>query len=306
MKRVVAVLLLGLVGCAKEPRAKQDPPQEVVAKVGERVFTVKDVEGQLQAQPEFVRARYATPERKREFVESLVKTELLVQEARRRELEKRPEVQAMLDRMLVQQLVAEASKQQEPGELEARKYYEEHLSDFARPERVQVAVIEFGARPAGGRPSAAEVEKELAQLRRAKPADQKRAFSALVLARSTHEASRSLDGDVGPRTHEELAQQFSAQVADAAFALQAPGQLSAPTESGRGLVVARLLGRQAGETRSFESEKAHILAKLTAEARGKQLEVLVSSAREKTPVVIDDAMVSRVDAKVPTGPLLPP
>lgn len=267
---------------------------------------MKDVEAQLKSQPEFLRARYATAERRREFVESLARTELLVQEARRRELEKKPEVQSVLERLLVQQLVAETSKQQEPGEADARKYYDEHGAEFARPDRVRVAVVEFGGTASSVPVSRTEVEKEVAKLRRQKEGEQKVDFSALVLARSTHEASRSQDGDVGPRTREELAQQFSAQVADAAFALQAPGELTAPVESTRGFVIARLLGRQPGEVRGFESEKARIIAKLTAEARARQLETLVTELRAKTPVSIDEANLAKVDAKAPSGPLLPP
>ena len=236
----------------------------------------------------------------------MTRTELLVQEARRLELEKRPEVQAVLERLLVQQLVAEASKHQEPTEADARTYYDEHSADFTRPDRVRVAIVEFGGSTAAAPPSRSELDKELAKLRRLKEADQKAAFSALVLARSTHEASRSQDGDVGPRTREELAQLFSAQLADGVFALQSPAQLTAPIESTRGMVIARLLGRQPGEVRSFESEKGRIIAKLTADARTQQLEALVTALRARTPVSIDDAMLSKVDAKAPTGPLLPP
>jgi parvulin-like peptidyl-prolyl isomerase len=306
MRSAHVVLGLLLIGCSK-PGSKSAPPAEdVVATVGERVFTLADVDGQLEAQPDFVRARFNTPERKREFVDSLVRTELLVQEARRQGIDRRPEVQALFEKLVVQQLLTELARKAAPTDADARAYYDAHLPEFSRPERVRVSVLEFGGTSNEAPPDKAAVEKELLKLRSLKPAEQARAFAALVLKRSTHESSRGQEGDVGPRTRDELAQQFSAQVAEAAFGLKEPGSLSAATESQRGLVVVRLIARQPGEQRPFESEKAQLLMRLTAETRTKEMEKLVAALQSQTKPTINEKALEQFRVNPVRSPQLSP
>ena len=296
-------VLAGSAGCS--PSAKSSPSEPLVAQVGDRRFTVREVEALIQAEPPFLRARYDATDRKREFVESLVQTELLVQEARRLKLDERPEVRSVMDRLLVQQLVAEATKGKAPSEAEARSFYEARLADFTRPERVGVAMVEFGGRGTLTPAPKAEVEKELARLRALKEPERKRAFDELVLARSTHEGSRAQGGDLGLRTREELTAQFGPAVAQAAFSLRSVGEVSAAAESSGGIVVLRLLFRQPEETRSFESERARIEARLGAEQRTRDIEGLVSRLKGSTTVSIDATAVEKLEVKAPTGPLLP-
>lgn len=306
MRSAQVVLGLLLVGCTK-PASKPAPADEdVVAKVGDRLFTVATVDEQLEAQPDFVRARYNTPERKREFVDSLVRTELLVQEARRQGIDKKPEVQALFEKLVVQQLLTELARKAAPTEADARAYYDAHLTEFSRPERVRVAVLEFGGTSNEAPADKAAVEKELLKLRALKPAEQARAFAALVLKRSTHESSRGQEGDIGPRTRDELAQQFSAQVAEAAFGLKEPGSLSGATESQRGLVVVRLIARQPGEQRPFESEKAQLLMRLSAETRTKEMEKLVAALEAQTKPTINEKALERVRVSPVRSPQLSP
>lgn len=285
-----------LLCCSKPPSKLAVPEDDVVARVGERVVTVADVQAQLETQPDFVRARYTTPERKREFIDSLVRNELLLQEAQRQGVDKRPEVRALFDKFVVQQLLTDIAKKSAPTESDARAYYDQHLGEFSKPDRVRVAVLEFGGTANAPPPDKAFVLKELARLRALKPTEQPRAFAALVQTRSTHESSRGQEGDVGPRTQEELAQQFSAQVAAAAFGLPELGALSEPAESPRGWTVVRLLAKQPGEQRAFEAEMAQLLMRLTAEARTKEMERLVSSLQSQTKPAINEKALERVRA----------
>lgn len=170
--------------------------------------------------------------------------------------------------------------------------YDSRLAEFTRPERVGVGLVEFGGR---GTPAPkVEVEKELARLHGLKEPARKTAFDELVLARSTHEGSRAQGGDLGLRTREELTAQFGAAVAEAAFSLKSVGEVSAAAESSGGFVVLRLLFRQPEETRSFESERARILARLEAEQRTRDIEGLVLRLKGNTKVSIDAAAVEKL------------
>ncbi|MDP1917777.1 MAG: peptidylprolyl isomerase [Myxococcales bacterium] len=215
-------------------------------------------------------------------------------------------MQALFEKLVVQQLLTELARKAAPTEADARAYYDAHLTEFSRPERVRVAVLEFGGTSNEAPADKAAVEKELLKLRALKPAEQARAFAALVLKRSTHESSRGQEGDIGPRTRDELAQQFSAQVAEAAFGLKEPGSLSGATESQRGLVVVRLIARQPGEQRPFESEKAQLLMRLSAETRTKEMEKLVAALEAQTKPTINEKALERVRVSPVRSPQLSP
>lgn len=309
MRARTTLLVLALTICAACPETKKatDPataPQPWVARVGDRTLTIKEVEAQLQSQPDFIRARYSTPERKREFVESLVRNELLLGEARRLKLDETPEFRSTVERLLVQQLTAEMGKGSEPTEAELRAYFDEHQDQFSRPERVQVSFVQFGARPAQAAASVAEVEKEVLRLRKLPESQRRAAFSTLVLSRSTHEGSRTTDGDLGLRTREELATQLGSGFSSAAWSLRASGDVVA-VESPGGAGIVFLTARQPGETRSFESERTRIAARLVAERTSRKLSEQLDDLRSRARVDLNSSAIESLDAKIPTGPLVP-
>ncbi len=302
MRAAFRILLsvFSYTACSRPPAPSEAPidAARVVAQVGERIISVTDVEQQLQAQPDFVRARYASASGRKELVDSLVRSELLMQEARRRGVDKSPEVSALFEKLVIQQLVSEVAKASQPTEAEAKAYFDSHPEEFSRPERVRVALLECGAA------DAAATSRDLAKVRTAKEPERTKLFNALVAARSTHEASRAQDGDLGPRTAQELTQLFSAEVAAAAFGLQTPGEVSAPVSTPRGQVVLRLMGRQPEERKTFEAEKGALLGRLAAERRLKGVDELVANLRKSAKVVINDKAIEGLNIKPPSGPLL--
>ena len=54
---------------------------QVVAKVDDAVITVGDVQDRINKQSPFVRARYTTHEKKKEFLDSLIRFEVMADEA---------------------------------------------------------------------------------------------------------------------------------------------------------------------------------------------------------------------------------
>ncbi len=289
------VVALAVTACGSKTAARVDAGEsgEVLASVGDHPITLAEVQKDLAAQPDFVRARLSSPERRREYVEQLVRNRLLLEEARRLKLQESPEVQVALERLMIQQLLNQDSAG-EPTDAEAQAWYDEHVAEFIRPERVQVSVVEFGAQGKEAAPSRAEVDKAAAQLRRLSGSQRRDAFLSLVQTRSTNEGSRAIQGDVGPRTREELTQLFGAEAAQQAFALAAADDISPPVSTTRGFVIFRLTARQPEQVRDFASEKARIVARLSTEARSKKLESLTKSLREKASVTINDAALQKL------------
>ncbi len=84
-----------------------------LAKVGSDVITVAQFRKALDRQSPFLRARYNTVARKKEFLDNMIRFELLAQEAKKEGLDQDPDVQETLKKVMVQKLIA---KQFRPGQ----------------------------------------------------------------------------------------------------------------------------------------------------------------------------------------------
>lgn len=272
---------------------------QVVAKVGDGAITLDEVKAKLNEQPAFVRARYDTVERKKEFVDNLVRFELLSQEARRRGLDKDPEVQAMLEKVMVQRLVKAIADEAKAdvGDDEARKYYEGHKDEFVRPERVRLSHI-FFASPRSNAERAqrkAEALKLLSTIKASAGASQ--AFEDAARSKSEDADTRAAGGDLGFRTREELEQLGGAALAQAAFGLKGLGEVGALVETDRGFHLVKLTSRQPGLDQPFESVKARIANRLGAERRTKSLDTFIAELRKGADVKIDEEALKKLDVR---------
>lgn len=294
---LVLCSLVALIGCRKEPPAPV--VEEAVARVGDGAITLDDVKAKLSEQPAFVRARYDSPEKKREFVDSLVRFELLAQEARRRGLDQDPEVQAMLEKVLVQRLVQTVAEEAGASveDAEARAFYDANLQEYVRPEQVRVRHLFLSApSDAEGRARRkAEAAQLLASLKR--PGTPDEAFEEAVRAHSEDLETKGVGGDTGLRTREELESRGGSALAQNAFSLRTVGEVGTLVESERGFHLVKLIARQPALEQSFESVKPRIVNRLSAERRSKAVDELIASLRESTSVTIDDAMLEKLDVR---------
>src|SRR5690606_28209332 len=119
-----------------------------VARVGDRTITLGDYALLLERMNNIDRARYQSKKRRRDLLQEMIDIELLAQEARRRGLDKNPEVQDA-----IRQILRDAMRSRihdtvrAPGRIpadEIKAYYEAHLEDFREPERRGVAAIVLG------------------------------------------------------------------------------------------------------------------------------------------------------------------
>jgi peptidyl-prolyl cis-trans isomerase C len=118
---------------------------QVAAVVGETEITVGEVAEALNEQSPYLRARYTSPERRREFLDHLVQFELLVQEAERRGYRDRAEVQDARKQALVSELMREEiDAQLSPEDVtddEVRAYFEAHPEEFDQPEQIRASHV---------------------------------------------------------------------------------------------------------------------------------------------------------------------
>src|SRR5687767_8229600 len=113
--------------------------------VGDTTITVGEFAEQIAEKSPYLRARYASPERRRELLDELVKFELLAKEASRRGLDKSEEVQRARKQVMVQQMMKaefeEKVKLSDVGDQEIEAYYQAHPEEFNKPAQVRASQI---------------------------------------------------------------------------------------------------------------------------------------------------------------------
>jgi peptidyl-prolyl cis-trans isomerase C len=303
VRRIVLVsVAAALAACGNSGPKKSGP---AVASGKGITITADEFKARLDEQSPFIRARYTTLERKKEFLDNLVRFEVLAKEAERQGLDKDPEVQLTLRKIMVQKLVQRSF--QDPGaskelpDAETQKYYDEHKDEFNRPRKARVAAIVLNA-PAGSPDRAKKVATARKALAKVKAEEKKNpmAFQQAVAEFTEDAASKGVAGDLGFKSAEELEKSFGKEVATAAFALKA-GEVSGVIEGAQGVYVIRLAGVQEELSRSFEQVKGQISQKLNRERRTKEFDELVKKLREQAQVTVDDkALEAVVVAAAPT------
>lgn len=298
---VLAATMLVATGCSRCGGKSAGP---LVAEGDGFTVTAAELEKTLTEQPSESRA-LSPIERKKEALESLIRFELLAREARRRGLDDDPEVQEMVKRLLVQRLVRDALDGETAStatDAEVKSYYEAHLAEFVRPERVRVALVLLDA-PAGSPNRATKAADAAKLLARAKAEEEKSplAFSAIAHDLSQDAATRASGGDAGYRTKDELAREYSPELASAAFALEKAGQISEVVETPRGFALLKLLARQPGFSRSLDQVRPQLAARLGREARARSFEEYVKELRSSSAVTIHDAELDEVSLIEPAG-----
>jgi hypothetical protein len=211
---VALLCLLSTTGCNKststaDPKADKPPegasatkpelkygltPEQaaqVLVQVGETKITLGDFAERLGSQSPYLRARYNSPERRKEFLDNMVRFELLAAEADKRGLSKTEDVERVRRQVMVQQMMQDlfdkgGLKLADISDDEIKRYYDAHASEFNKPAQVRASHILFKDRAA-----AEQALKELKQ----KPGDNE-LFRKLVEQKSQDAATKSNAGDL--------------------------------------------------------------------------------------------------------------
>jgi len=310
MKTKLSALLLAgfalatIAGCKRE--SKNGP---VVARVGNDSITADEFKKRLDETSPFLRARYNTVERKKEFLESLIRNELLAQEAERQGLDKSPAVREQMKRAMIQELIKKQLDEKLSGndipDSELKAFYDSHVEDFVKPERARVYHILVAV--------AAKDAKEKAQARKKADALLKditertkmgevNAFQAVAMKESQDRTSAPMGGDLRFVSKDELTKSYSAELANAAFDLKNPGDVAGPIETPAGFEIVKMQVKTPSVNRSFEESKEGIRGRMARERRSKDYDGYIKKLRDDGKVSIDEAELAKV---VPTETVNP-
>ncbi|MCA9602555.1 MAG: peptidyl-prolyl cis-trans isomerase [Myxococcales bacterium] len=281
---------------------------EVLVKIGSTQITVGEFADELAAQSPYLRARYNSPERRKEYLDSLVRFELLAQEAKRRGYYEQEDVANAKKQAMVQQMMRsdfdEKFKLADVSDADIKAYYEAHISEFKKPEQLRLARILISNKAAA--------QRALGQLLAAPKDDAQ--FKRLAEQTTEDTESKAGFGDVGffsrpeEMTEEEKALEAAkahplplAAVA-AAFKLKDLGEVVPELVEGPGgYNIIRLLARRPPLVRTLDEARRNIQDLLRRERRDAAVDKLVSELRSKAQVKEDLGLLSQVKVDAPTG-----
>jgi hypothetical protein len=308
--RAGALLLLVFMGCeeralAPRPQASSSPAgltpeqaQAVVAKVGDATITLGDFAATLERMNQFDRLRYQSRERRRELLQELVHLELLAQEAERRGLDKRPEVQEAIRQILRDAMLAKAREGlPAPADIPAAQiqaYYDANKEKFREPERRRVSAIVMG--------DEVKAKEILAEAKAATPAAWGELFfehSLTAPKKRDPKAPADLAGDLGivgpPGDPKGGSKDVPQAVQRAVFELKEIGQVHPQlVRDGDRFFIVRLAGMSKGHTRGLVEADRAIRVAILQQMIQEREDALEKELRKRFPVKLDEDALRRV------------
>jgi peptidyl-prolyl cis-trans isomerase C len=268
------------------------PPQSAeelkapLAKIDDVTITLGELQERINRQSPYIRARYTSLEQKKEFLDSLIRFEVLAKEAYRRGLDKDPEVVRTMKQVMIQKLMRD--------EFDAKITAESIAdADYVKPEEVRVSAIILKNR--------AQAER-VANEARGEAGKTNKGFRDLVGRYSQDEDSKLRGGDL--RYFDAATKDVPGPAVKAAFALFNVGDVSGAVDAGNGTwYVLKQTGRRKSMTKSFDDAKPAIRNKLFRDKRQAAQKDFVDGLRTAAKIEINETNLARV--RIDTSQAMP-
>lgn len=299
----LAVAVFAVLACSKGP-AKKGP---VVASGGGISITADELKARLDEQSPMIRSSFQSLDRKKQFLDNMLRFELLAKAAEKEGLANDPDVQFTMKKVMVskyyQKFFQDQGAAKSVPDADVQKYYDEHQDEFHRPARVHLAHVFLKAEATS--PERAKKAAEAKKLLQKVLADEKKNPSALATAArdlSEDPATKMVGGDLALKTKAELEQAYGKPFAEAAMSLKDNETSPTVIESQHGFHLVRALGRQPELNRPLDEVKPQIAARLGSQKKTKDFDDFVKKLREDAKVQVNDAELEKVAvATAPAG-----
>ncbi|MFN2403940.1 MAG: peptidylprolyl isomerase [Candidatus Binatia bacterium] len=277
----IGVLFAALAGCqdgapapgaAAKPAAAGSGP--VLATWAGHEFTLGDYQAAVASLN--ARARKSldeSPERRKQFIENHIVSKLIYEAGVDKGYDKEEAIQRRLDELkehLIVQKVMEEQQSADVSDEEIKAYYDSHPQEFST-EKVKASHI--------------LVDNEvLAKDIVAKLNADKTQFAALAAEHSKDLSNAKRGGDLGAFGRGRMVKEFE----DAAFALPADGDISAPVQTRFGWHIIQRNGREDGTVQPFDQVKNQIKVKMVSERRRDKTTGFIEDLKKKSALAVDE------------------
>ncbi len=280
---IVGGLLAAILGLACQRTDPSAPPASdlVLAEVNGKAITLKNFRDQWSALPDSIRTVYSGETGRRDFLEELIKRELLLQRAREMKLDREEpieqRVEAFRSRLLLEAVLNRLVDQKiAVTDEEIGSYFSSHRDALPVIEEVRAAHILVKTE--------AEARSVLGRIRRGT------SFSSLARTHSIDPGSREKGGDLGRIRRGQMAPDLERVV----FGLKS-GQITEPLKSGRGYHIFRIQSRDAFKPRGAEDVRDEIRQRILQDKQKALFEEVTRSLRSEARVMIREESLVFVD-----------
>jgi peptidyl-prolyl cis-trans isomerase C len=298
---VLAALALTVAACEGKksertpPRTPSKPGDGVPADLATPLATVDDVTitvGELQErlnrQSPYIRNRYTSLEQKKEFLDSLIRFEVLAKEAQRRGFDQDPEVIRTMKQVMIQKLMKDEFEVKVTPEsitdAEIAAYYEQNKTEFVKAEEVRASAIMVKSK--------AQAERVAGEAAGAAGKTNK-GFRDMVATYSAHEETKLRGGDLRYMTAD--SKDWPAPVVAAVFGLANTGDVSGVVDAKDGTWwVLKQTGRRRAMVRTLAEATQQIRNKLYRERRVEAQKQFIDGLRAKAKITVDESSLAKV------------
>jgi len=275
---------LAMAACGKSESKSQGP---LVLKVNDKAYTTADLEREitqeLRRAPREMQQYLASKEGQKQFLERLVRRELLLQQAEKQKIGERPEVSEQVA-ALRRDLMVRALLQEEIGakvkveDKEVQEYFTAHPEEFSGDQvRVRHILV-----------STEEEARYVSERVKNEP------FEEVAKQVSKDTATASKGGDLDYLRREQMFPDF----AKAAFALK-PGEVSGVVRTPFGYHIIKLVDRKKGQPFTYEQVKEQLRRRLLDERQNQQYQEWVKGLEAAAKITRDESLL-------PVGTPIPP
>ena len=275
-------------GAPNLPTQSSDELRTPLAKIDDYTITLAEFQERINRQSPYIRARYTSLEQKKEFLDSLIRFEVLAKEAYRRGMDKDPEVIRTMKQVMIQKLMRDEFDTKVTADTvadaEMKAYYDANLAEYLKPEEIRVSAIIVKNRAQADR---------VALEARGDAGKTNKGFRDLVMKYSADEDTKLRGGDL--RYFDTTTKEVPPNVVKAAFQLYNTGDVSTAIDAGNGtFYVLKQTGRRKSITKTFEDAKPQIRNKMFRDKRLQAQKDFVDGLRAKTKIEINEANLAKV------------
>lgn len=305
VRRTGAWIAVGTLLAACRP-SPVDLPADSVAQIGTRVVSTTEFAEEIRRRGVSAPNEEEAARRRREVLEALVDEESLVQRATTAGLDREPEVQRRIRRLLAQEYRERTlgTTNPAPSEDELRRWYDAHVEEFMEPAQTRGQLISIRFPRKSGDELHQAARQRLTEVRAAIEASPKpeELFAESARTISDDPGTRRLGGDTGWILPGRLTRWPDAVNAEL-FALRDQNPLSPILETSEGLYLVRLRERKPPRVRAFEEVRPRVEHRVMAMLKERREREFITSARAAISVRENPAVLASIQVPTSTATL---
>jgi peptidyl-prolyl cis-trans isomerase C len=270
-------LLVAVAACGE--RAEKN--SKALAVINGKEITLSEFELRWSQLPEYTRKKYVGAEGRKRFLDELIDREILLQEARRRGIDRERTLLERLERFKERSLLDVLMREEIDSRVtvtteEIKAYFDSNRDTFSTPDELRAAHILVRTEA-----EAADIRKRLAH---------GEDFAGLAKKTSLDVSTKNRGGDLGLIKKGQTVPEF-----ERVLLTLKKGDISEPVPTQFGYHLIKLYERTSGPPLSFEEAKDQAKEQLLIEKKQKRFNELVSTLRSQAKLRVSDAPLSTPD-----------